>query len=232
LLTVTLIGTNGFNGILEVYDGDPSSYATLRSLGCSANHGSAGEHVTLAATLGTTYWIVVDGVGCTAGGGNLYYNLNSSPAFTLSPVSQTWTTGSRVSLTASAVGASPIGYQWRFNGNKIQGATTVSYVIPSLGKDSQGAYTVVTTNMFATNESAPALIYVSDPAHFISTVNSGGTLALQLAGKANSNYVLEASSDLVRWVPIKTNNSPFGIINYSDPINPKSARFYRSSKGK
>jgi len=59
---------------------------------------------------------------------------------------------------------------------------------------------------------------------------SGGSFSCQILGIANTAYVIEASTNLLNWTPIKTNSSPVGIISFSDPINSHSLRYYRVKK--
>jgi hypothetical protein len=56
-----------------------------------------------------------------------------------------------------------------------------------------------------------------------------GLAYMQFVGLANSNYVFQVSTDLSLWVPLVTNFSPVGIINFYDPYNPGVPnRFYRA----
>jgi hypothetical protein len=46
---------------------------------------------------------------------------------------------------------------------------------------------------------------------------------------ANTNYVFQASSNLVNWQIMTTNSSPVGIFNFYDQAPPGlSGRFYRA----
>ena len=88
MLTIDSKGTS-FNAILAVYTGPGNSFATLVPVACSANHGqAAGESVTFAATVGTQYWVVIEGVNCATGPATINYFLSAMPAFSLLPLSQ------------------------------------------------------------------------------------------------------------------------------------------------
>jgi hypothetical protein len=51
---------------------------------------------------------------------------------------------------------------------------------------------------------------------------------LGFAGVAGSNYVLQASTNLVNWVPINTNLAPSNVFNLFDPQATNFPhRFYR-----
>jgi MBG domain (YGX type)/Immunoglobulin domain len=228
LLTITT--SNNFNAVLEVYSGPGNSFTNLASLACSANHGTAGESVMIGVTAATNYWVVIDGVNCASGSFTINYVLTSPPAFTVLPVGQTATNGSKVVLSASTAGSPPFGYQWFFNGGIIPGATNSSLVITNFQAANQGDYSVTTANSYGTNQSAPATLYLSSPARFVSFGVVSGTFSAEFVGAANSNYVFQASSNLADWVALATNSSPIGILNLYDPVKPgASGHFYRAA---
>ena len=48
-------------------------------------------------------------------------------------------------------------------------------------------------------------------------------------GTANSNYVIQASTNLVDWTALTTNSSPSGILNFVDTnASGLIQRFYRA----
>jgi hypothetical protein len=55
---------------------------------------------------------------------------------------------------------------------------------------------------------------------------AGGRFAMQLVGKHGYKYVVEASTDLVHWVPVQTNTAPFTFVDAQ--AGQFSRRFYRS----
>jgi hypothetical protein len=229
LLTVDTVGAN-FNAVLAIYTGPGDSYATLVPVACSGNHGSAGEKVSFAATSGTIFWVVVGGVNCATGSGTIHYNLTATPAFALLPVSQTVTNGSRVTLNAGAVGALPLGYQWRLNGSDISGATSSSLVLASFQSTNQGNYSIFVNNVYGSSESPAASLYLNSPPRLIGPVVGGDQISFQFVGIANTNYVIERSTNLTVWVPIKTNKSSIGIFTFSDAFTPGQNKFYRGRK--
>jgi hypothetical protein len=51
----------------------------------------------------------------------------------------------------------------------------------------------------------------------------------QLSGPAGFTYVIQASTDLVNWVPISTNAAPTGSISFTDTAAKNFAfRYYRA----
>jgi hypothetical protein len=227
LLTITT--SNNFNAVLEVYSGPGNSFSNLISLACSANHGANGETVTFGVAATTNYWIVIDGVNCASGSYTISYTLSSPPAFAVLPVGQTAANGGMVVLSASTAGTPPFGYQWIFNGKILSGATNSSLVISNFQAANQGNYSVKTANSYGTNQSAPAALYLSSPPRFVSFGVINGAFSAQFVGAENSNYVFQASTNLANWTPVATNNSPIGILDLYDPVNPGvPGRFYRA----
>jgi hypothetical protein len=228
MLTIDTKGTS-FNAVLAVYTGPGTSFSSLVPVACSANHGAAGESVSFQATAGTTYWVVIEGVNCATGIATINYALSATPAFTTLPVSQTVTNGARVVLSAGTSGAPPLGYQWRFNGVNIVGATTNSFAVPAFRSTNEGKYTLLMSNGLGTSETPAAYVYLNNPPRFVDPGILNGYFLLQLAAPANSNYVIETSSDLVAWRPLRTNNSPVGFIITTDPVNAAN-KYYRARK--
>lgn len=74
------------------------------------------------------------------------------------PESKTVENGDRVELTVLATGTERLYYQWRKNGSNIAGATSTTYVIPSVTNSDVGYYDVVVTNAYGKAISDEALI--------------------------------------------------------------------------
>jgi hypothetical protein len=222
--------TNNFNAVLEVYSGPGTSFTNLVSLACSTGNSTTGESASFGVIAGTNYWIVIDGVNCDSGNFGIFYTLSSPPAFTVLPAGQTVNNGTLFKLTASTAGTPPFGYQWKLNGAMLQGATNSALTIPNFQGANQGNYTVITKNAYGTNESAPAMLLLSSPPRFVSFGVVNGSVSAQYAGAANTNYVFQTSSNMSTWTPVATNNSPNGIVNFFDSVNPSvPGRFYRAT---
>ena len=85
------------------------------------------------------------------------------PRITTQPASQTLLAGANVIFTVGASGATPLSYQWRFNGGNISGATTSSYTKNNVQAANAGSYTVVVTNAYGSANSANAVLTVHTP---------------------------------------------------------------------
>ncbi|MDB6111083.1 MAG: hypothetical protein JWR69_2833, partial [Pedosphaera sp.] len=67
------------------------------------------------------------------------------------------------------------------------------------------------------------------PLLFSSGHFTNGVLSLQLSGMPGRSYVLQASTDLVNWVPLSTNVPPATVLNLIDPSATNfPSRFYRA----
>lgn len=73
-----------------------------------------------------------------------------APSITAQPVGQTVSDGQSATLSVSAIGTTPLAYQWRRNGVPISGAVAADYTfMPTVG-DTAAIYTVVVSNIVGT----------------------------------------------------------------------------------
>lgn len=189
--TITTLGSN-FDTVLGVYTG--SSVAALTTIASNDDadplvpgndypQRKRTSTVTFNAAGGTTYFIAVDGWGSPSQGDqftftgaitlNLTYagSLNSAPAITTQPSSQTVNAGQAAQFTAAANGSPAPTFQWRKNGVAIGGATDSSYTIASATPADAGSYTVVATNSAGSATSnAGVLTVVISPSNAIITI--------------------------------------------------------------
>jgi hypothetical protein len=78
------------------------------------------------------------------------------------------------------------------------------------------------------NSVAASAFFVVQPVRFSSEGFSNGTFRLQFVGAQGSNYVLQASSNLVNWTPLVTNPATTNILNFIDAsAGNYPIRFYR-----
>ena len=102
-----------------------------------------------AANAGTYFAVVSNPYGSTTSDNavlTLSSVVNTPPAFTTQPVSQTVTAGGSVTFIAAANGTPTPTFQWKKGGVNITGATSASYTIASTVTGDAGSYTVVATN--------------------------------------------------------------------------------------
>jgi len=99
----------------------------------------------------------------------------------------------------------------------VLGWTTPSNVIVTITNDLTTSITVAFTRQ-------------GPPQLGVAVAGGQGALPLLLYGIIGSNYVVQASSDLVAWGPIATNTIPgVGFVQILDQASPaNSRRFYRA----
>ena len=82
------------------------------------------------------------------------------PVIVQQPQSQTVATNDIATFIVAATGASPLSYQWFYNGSPISGATSTSYSSVQYIGDNGATFTVVVSNPDGSTTSAPAVLTV------------------------------------------------------------------------
>ena len=85
------------------------------------------------------------------------------PYFQIEPADQTVYAGQTAVFTAGAAGTSPLGYQWRFNGTNLSGATTTSLILTNVQAGQAGVYSLVASNEAGSGSSSNATLVVNPP---------------------------------------------------------------------
>ncbi|MCX6921945.1 MAG: immunoglobulin domain-containing protein, partial [Verrucomicrobia bacterium] len=187
----------------------------------------AGNYSVLAAnSLGTTTGLVAT------------VNVLTPPVVTKQPGSQTSGFGAMATFSVVAKGAPILKYQWRKDGialtnsARIAGATNNLLSISNLLLGDAGGYTVVVTNSYGSVTSAVATLTVSVIPRLSANAGSysNGIFRFSLTGLSGTGTcVVEASTNLVQWLPVHTNPSPGTGFEYQEPVLPgRPARFYRA----
>lgn len=115
---------------------------------------------------------------------------NRAPLITTQPTNQTVIAGNSATFSVSACGAG-LGYQWRFNGASLPGATASSFTTNNVQAGSAGTYTVVIANTAGSTTSTDAVLtvlvtpaIVSSPAS--QTVTAGNDAVLRVTAIGTS----------------------------------------------
>ena len=178
-----------------------------------------------------SYSVVVTNVGGSVTSSNAVLAVNVPPTITSQPVGLTVNAGSDAAFSASATGAGPLVYQWRLNGSTIFGATNNTYSLTNVQAGNAGNYSLVVSNNAGFVVSSNALLTVVqmqfDPA--LITL-SNGALQFAINGAPGTEYFLEASSNLVEWIPVATLTNINGTVQFAEPLSTNTPdRFYRVS---
>jgi uncharacterized repeat protein (TIGR03803 family) len=157
-----------------------------------------------------------------------------APQITSQPSNQSIAVGQNAAFSVSAIGSTPLFYQWLLNGTNLLGANAATVVITGVSSSNAGSYTVIVTNSFgAMTNLAGTLIVASVPLSF--AMNGAGIqynkglVTLQINGLTGVvTAEVETSSNLFNWIPIYTNTTSFGTIQFIDTsATNASMRFYR-----
>jgi len=178
--------------------------------------------------------------------GSIASPITFPPSIIQSPTSQIVEVGSDATFNVNASDPS-VNYQWYFFAttdtgywpytnllydvtNEIPGATNSSLDITNVQSTNVGYFGVVVSNLDGFARSWPANLTVySDATPVLSgALNpTNGQFQLNISGVTGLNYILQASTNLVDWVPLWTNTSPFSFAETNMPAYPQ--RFYRSA---
>ncbi len=162
------------------------------------------------------------------------------PQITQQPTNVVALTNTTATMSVVVSGKAPFKYQWKFNGVNITGATKATLTLSNVKSSQSGGYTVQVSNAYGAVNSATAQLLVTNRitvtslatiitpiAPTISTpVKSGNQFSFNITGTSGSQYVVQATSDLVNWVPVYTNTAPFTFVETN--AAGFNQRFYRS----
>jgi hypothetical protein len=194
-------------------------------------HGATNQSLTIsnAQTANTgAYTVVVTNLfGAVSNSATLA--LGALPEITVNPSNQTVASGSTATLEVTATAIPGPSYQWIFDQSVI-GATSSGLTITNFQAANEGTYNVVVSNLFGSVISSNAILRLNAPLRLDAPVLNSSGLQLQLVGVAGGDYILETSSDLMTWIPLFTNNTPNGFIDFTDTNAPSlGLRFYRGA---
>ena len=118
-------------------------------------------------------------------------------------------------------------YQWKFNGTNLTSATNSTLTLSNITTNQAGIYSVTAfDNSGSTSRAATLTVYATAAANLAPATHASGQYALTVAGVPGYKYVVQASTDLVNWVPMQTNTAPFTFVDTN--AGNFCQRFYRS----
>jgi hypothetical protein len=166
-------------------------------------------------------------------GGTISSNaiLSLYPAIITSPTNTTVLAGSSTILTVNAAGSAPLTYQWRFNGNFLNGNNGSALAKANVQTSDAGTYDVIVTNLFGAVTSAPATLSVvsSFTQPVLSSTISTGKLSMSFTGQAGVSYVIDVRTSIVSgaWTPLVTNAGTNGLMTFLMPTTNAPSAFFR-----
>lgn len=186
----------------------------------SANSATYAIPATNASTAGTYDCVVTNSCGSTTSS-SATLTLLSPPTITTEPASIAVCPNRQAAVTVVATGASPLSYQWRFNGNNLPGATNATFSILNAGTANLGNYTCVITNSCGTVTSAVATLthnaglqITSQPTPQSVCPGGSATFSIAAAGEGTFTYQWRFNS-----ANIPNSNSATLVIPAVGPAN-------------
>jgi len=224
--SVSLTATNPgilFDTVLAVYTG--SAVGSLTSV--TNGHSKTVIQLTFIASSNTVYRIAVAGFNGACGEFTLSWTLPTAPLFTVQPQDRDVFMGSNVTFTAIAIGIPNPAYQWRFNGTNVAGASSSSFTTNNVSTNTTGSFTVVATNSSgsATSIVAHLEVYSTQKALMSDFAYLTNEFRSVISGITGATYIVQASTNLVNWSPIETNQTTFTNLDLRATNFP--SRFYR-----
>ncbi len=121
---------------------------------------------------------------------------DGTPVIVRQPLSQTLFSGETATLSAGAVGAPPLSYQWQLNGVNLTAATNATLILPQVQPSDSGNYTLIVSNALGVSTNANATLSVIATAPIItiqptntqSSFGNSATFAVAAVGSVPLRY--------------------------------------------
>jgi endonuclease/exonuclease/phosphatase family metal-dependent hydrolase len=107
------------------------------------------------------------------------------PFITEQPQGQIVHEGDDVTIAVTAAGSLPLGYQWRFNGTNLPGATDSILLLTDVTTNQGGSYAVSITNFLGSTNSLPAVLTINPAARQIPALT---LMTYNLHGNGATNW--------------------------------------------
>jgi hypothetical protein len=169
---------------------------------------------------------------------NTFVSATAAPQIAVQPASQTAVLGAGAAFSVTASGTPAVAYQWQFDGADLAGATNSTLAFSAVQAAEAGLYQVVVSNVAgAVTSSAAALNVTGVPVSFVTGAGGiqagGGGITVTLTNLTGQGpVVVQASADLMHWIPVFTNAAAFGGFQFTDAAaGTLPCRYYRAVIG-
>ncbi|MBI4324317.1 MAG: immunoglobulin domain-containing protein, partial [Chloroflexi bacterium] len=163
---------------------------------------------------------------------HLNWGLGSPPAISQAPTNRVVRLGETIALLAEATGTPTPSLQWRWNGGPLTGQTNATLTLTNFQAAQTGTYSVIASNYLGALTNDVATLTLAEPLRLHSAAYlTNGTFRLLLSGDLSPRTVVQASSNLLNWLPVFTNlvpTAPIEVIDAGASNHP--LRFYRAVK--
>lgn len=138
--------------------------------------------------------------------------------FKTEPLDRKATIGGNATFQVSVQSTEPVAYQWQHDGQNISGATNASLTLTNLPADSLGAYTVRASNIYGSQQSKAAQLYLRPsyaeaPQHQIVRVGDPVELSARMLGSPPMSYWWRKSSVTLSRLTPNDLTSSFRLTN-------------------
>ena len=155
-----------------------------------------------------------------------------APLIVTQPVSQFDSLGSSATFKVSALGFSPLSYQWQFGGANIPGATNTTYAVSRVTAANSGYYSVIVTNLYGCATSSVAVLGSPTWLQPAFLANASPPVLFFPSGGVNNgfpfNYQLQSTTDpsSSNWVTVATTANTWTGLSLT---NGPATAFFRLS---
>jgi uncharacterized repeat protein (TIGR03803 family) len=229
----TLFSSSAENGTL--FRISPAGAFTTLAIFDGSDDGSQPEAALVQGPDGAFYGTTT--AGGPYGKGSIFrLNVTSAPQITGEPASQTNTLGGNAIFSVAVFGASPLSYQWQFNGVNltdgfgVSGSLSRILSLTNLTAASAGDYSVIVNNALGSVTSSNAVLAVVLPPAFQFAGQADGLLTLVWSALPGQQYQLQSTTNL--GLPSWTNAGPAltassTTLSVTNSIGSNSQQFYR-----
>jgi hypothetical protein len=155
----------------------------------------------------------------------------AAPVILMEPEDVTVGTGGVATFAVSGNGSAPVTYQWRRNGQAIEGGTRPVLTLADVHEDDAAAYSVVVRNAFGEAVSRDARLEVGNAAGILlrDAVWVDGAFLIRWAAQAGRSYDIQVKGELGDevWSTVGTVTAESGEGTYRHAGPSGSAGFYR-----
>jgi alpha-tubulin suppressor-like RCC1 family protein len=151
------------------------------------------------------------------------------PSITAQPAGCTNIVGATINFNVVADGSAPLNYQWQANGTNLVDATNATLTLNNITLDQAGIYSVTIANDAGSVTSSNAVLSVyANAAALLNGCSFSYANGVQftVAGVPGFNYAVQESTNLIDWISLITNTSPFSFTNINTHNYPQ--QFYRA----
>ena len=175
------------------------------------------------------YTVLVASFIGTTTSSNAVLTVLALPSITAQPTNVTALAGDTATFTVTVSGTDPLNYQWAFNNTNLDDATNLTLTLSDLTTNESGTYSITVTNIAGSVTSSNAVLSVYASAASAlngASLTADNNIQFMVTGVPGFYYVVEASTNLIDWVPLFTNTSPFIFTDTN--TSSFQQQFYRS----